>query len=117
MVEPPVFVLSAAERLARAFAAERIVLFGSYAKGTATPDSDVDLLVVARLAGDLAVYQRRAEQLIVDYFPLIDVLMCTPQDLEEARSDRSQFLLSVIDSGVTVYNRSKANETREELGL
>jgi len=32
--------------LAREFAPERVVLFGSYARGTASDDSDVDLLVI-----------------------------------------------------------------------
>lgn len=34
-------------RIGREFEAERVILFGSYAKGTVTEDSDVDLLVVA----------------------------------------------------------------------
>ena len=37
-------------RIGREFDAERIVLFGSYAHGVATDDSDVDLLVVAETA-------------------------------------------------------------------
>jgi predicted nucleotidyltransferase len=35
-----------ADRIAEAFHPERIILFGSYAYGAATKDSDVDLLVV-----------------------------------------------------------------------
>ena len=33
------------QRIGREFGAERVVLFGSYARGTVTEDSDVDLLV------------------------------------------------------------------------
>jgi predicted nucleotidyltransferase len=33
-------------RIVRQFRPRRIVLFGSYAEGRATPDSDVDLLVI-----------------------------------------------------------------------
>ena len=40
-------VFTSVERLIRAFAPERIVLFGSYAKGTRRIDSDVDLLVAS----------------------------------------------------------------------
>jgi predicted nucleotidyltransferase len=39
-------IVALAERIAREFAPERIILFGSYAYGTPTEDSDVDLLVV-----------------------------------------------------------------------
>ncbi len=34
-------------RIGREFHAQRVVLFGSYARGVPTGDSDVDLLVVA----------------------------------------------------------------------
>lgn len=40
-----------ADRIVREFLPERIVLFGSYASGTASPDSDVDLLVVLPYQG------------------------------------------------------------------
>jgi predicted nucleotidyltransferase len=38
-------------RLIRAFAPERIVLFGSHAKGTVHGGSDVNLLIIANLEG------------------------------------------------------------------
>jgi uncharacterized protein len=40
-----------AGRLAREFAPERIILFGSYAAGSRRPDADVDLFVVMPLEG------------------------------------------------------------------
>ena len=39
-------IVELAERIAQQFHPERIILFGSYAYGRPTPDSDVDLLVV-----------------------------------------------------------------------
>jgi|SRR5579872_2490230 len=39
------------ESIAREFQPERIILFGSYAYGAPTPDSDVDLLVVLHFEG------------------------------------------------------------------
>jgi predicted nucleotidyltransferase len=38
-------------RLIRAFAPERILLFGSHAKGTVHGGSDVNLLIIANLEG------------------------------------------------------------------
>lgn len=93
------------ERLIRAFAPERIMLFGSYAKGTNHAGSDVDLLVIANLEGDPAFHQRRASQLAADCFPRVDVVFCSTEDVAEARTARSPFLLSILGSGVTVYNR------------
>lgn len=36
------------DAIARNFSPEKIVLFGSYASGEPTPDSDLDLLIVMR---------------------------------------------------------------------
>ncbi|SRR5258707_6677349 len=105
-VQPPIFIGRILERLVRNFAPERIVLFGSYAKGTARPGSDVDLLVVADLEGDPVMHLRRARQLVADSFPPVDVVLCTPEEVAEAHTARSPFLLSVLGSGITVYSRS-----------
>ncbi len=45
--------LQAIKRVARRFDPDaRVILFGSYVEGRARPDSDVDVLVVTRLASD-----------------------------------------------------------------
>jgi predicted nucleotidyltransferase len=36
-----------AERLKKDYKAEQVILFGSYARGEETPDSDIDLLIIA----------------------------------------------------------------------
>jgi predicted nucleotidyltransferase len=100
------------ERLIRAFAPERIMLFGSYAKGTNHPGSDIDLLVIANLEGDPAFHQRRASQLAADCFPRVDVVFCSTEDVAEAPTARSPFLLSILGSGVTVYSRANSLECR-----
>lgn len=51
------------DRPARGFHPQRIILFGSHARGTAQPTSDVDLLVILREVADkrrAAVEMRRA---------------------------------------------------------
>jgi predicted nucleotidyltransferase len=101
----PILVRRSVERLIRAFAPERIVLFGSYAKGTRRIDSDVDLLVVADIEGDRATHERRARQLSGDCFPPVDVVFCTPDEMSHADKLDSPFLLSILGSGVTIYER------------
>jgi uncharacterized protein len=102
---PPTFLRTPIERLVRALAPTRIVLFGSYAKGSERPGSDVDLLVIADAAGEPAAVVRRVRQLVATSFPPIDVVLCTPEDAEHADRDRSPFLQSILESGVTVYTR------------
>jgi len=101
----PPLALRTLRRLIRAFAPERVVLFGSYAKGTAEDGSDIDLLVIADFDGDSSFYQRRARQLAADSFPRVDVVFATPADVAEAAGAKSPFLLSILGSGVTLYIR------------
>jgi predicted nucleotidyltransferase len=106
----PPLVRRTLARLIRAFAPERIVLFGSYAKGTTHSASDVDLLVITGwLQGNPSFQQRRARQLAADCFPHVDVVFASPADVNEATSAKSPFLLSVLGSGVTLYTRPTRN--------
>ena len=110
--QPPDFLRTAIARLARAFAPERVVLFGSYAKGNAHPGSDVDLLVIADLTGDPVQHLRRARQLVADCFPVVDVVLCTPEDAANAATARSPFLQSVLERGVTVWSSTRQERVK-----
>lgn len=103
--ELPSLVQRSLQRFIRAFAPERILLYGSYAKGTNQPRSDVDMLIVADLPGNPESHNRRARQLASDCFPRIDVVFATPHDVEHADAVRSPFLLSILGTGVEVYRR------------
>jgi predicted nucleotidyltransferase len=102
----PPLVQRTLQRFIRAFAPERIVLFGSHAKGMTHARSDVDLLIVADLVGNPAIHNRRARQLAAGCFPRIDVVFATPQEVESADTAKSPFLLSVLGTGVVIYRRS-----------
>jgi predicted nucleotidyltransferase len=93
----PPLVQRTLARLIRAFAPERVVLFGSHAKGTVRDNSDVE--------GSPVIHQRRAKQLAADCFPPVDVVIATPSEIAEAANAKSPFLLSILSSGKTIYTR------------
>ena len=93
------------DRFIWAFSPERIVLFGSYAKGTNRPDSDVDLLIITDLFGDPGVTIRRARQLAANCFPSVDVAFATPEEVACATIADNPFLASIVGSGISVYQR------------
>ncbi|HZL52708.1 MAG TPA: nucleotidyltransferase domain-containing protein [Terracidiphilus sp.] len=101
----PPLVQRTLARLIRAFAPERVVLFGSHAKGTVRDNSDVDLLIIANVEGIPVIHQRRAKQLAADCFPPVDVVIATPSEIAEAANAKSPFLLSILSSGRTIYTR------------
>src|SRR6476660_8058604 len=69
-------------RIVERFDPEKILLFGSYAQGTATPDSDVDLLIVMRTRNQVEQAVRIDEAIEERGFPL-DLLVRTPKSLVE----------------------------------
>jgi predicted nucleotidyltransferase len=91
-----------ANEVARRFKPVRIILFGSYAYGRPTPDSDVDLLVIMPCKGrslDAALDVRRA----VDAgFPL-DLIVRTPAEMRKRLSLGDFFLREVMDKGIVLY--------------
>src|ERR1700674_1995761 len=83
---PNVAPLSAIRRFARQiverFQPDKIILFGSYAYGTPTPDSDVDLLVVMPTRNQIEQAVRIDEAISERGFPL-DLLVRTPKVLAQ----------------------------------
>jgi uncharacterized protein len=102
----PPLVNRTLQRLIRAFAPEKILLFGSWAKGTRHIGSDIDLLIIADLPGSPAAHARRARQLAADSFPPVDIVFATPEEVASAATAKSPFLLSILGTGITIYRRA-----------
>lgn len=90
-----------ADRIVRGFLPERIVLFGSYAFGTASPDSDVDLLVVLPYQGKSWAKAAEIRGRVRPRFPL-DLLVRTPQQVLERLEMGDSFLRDVSDRGTVL---------------
>ncbi|MGB9777130.1 MAG: nucleotidyltransferase domain-containing protein [Anaerolineae bacterium] len=96
---------AAIENLIREVNPEKIILFGSYARGDPTPDSDVDLLVIVRTDESYRErYMRVARALRPRLFPL-DLIVKTPEEVEEALQTFSPFLREIFAKGVCLYER------------
>lgn len=91
-----------ADRIVREFLPERIVLFGSYASGTASPDSDVDLLVVLPYQGKSWAKAAEIRGRLRPRFPL-DLLVRTPQQVLERLEMGDSFLRDVSERGTVLY--------------
>ena len=70
----------AAERLAERFHPERIILFGSQARGTATDRSDVDLLVVCDCAGRRHQMMVEMDRALAGMGFAKDIVVMTPEE-------------------------------------
>jgi predicted nucleotidyltransferase len=92
-----------ARRIAEEFRPERIILFGSYAYGTPTEDSDIDLLVIMPTDGK-SRYQQAADiySKCRAAFP-VDLIVRTPEEFQQRQQMRDWFIRDVAREGVTLY--------------
>jgi len=70
------------KRIVERFNPDQVILFGSHARGTAGPDSDVDLLVVMPFAGSR---REKAVEIGVALHGIgvpKDIVVTTPEDFE-----------------------------------
>lgn len=96
------------QAIARKFHPQKIVLFGSYAYGKPTEDSDVDLLVMmprTRERGErMSVRIRHA---IPRDFPL-DLLVRTPSDVAKRLRWGDPFICELLEKGKVLYEANDA---------
>src|SRR5215470_11931009 len=95
------------DAVAREFHPRKIVLFGSYAYGKPTEDSDVDLLVImdrARIKGERMSI--RIRQAIPRNFPL-DLLVRTPADVKRRLKWGDPFMRELLEKGKVQYAASQ----------
>ena len=69
------------KRIVRKFHPEKIILFGSQARGTAGPDSDVDLLVVMPVEGSAWEMGLEIRQVLHAFPVSLDVIVTRPEDV------------------------------------
>jgi len=91
-----------ASHVVREYHPQRIILFGSYANGTPTPDSDVDLLIVMPFTGKPVLKSVEILNMLNPSFP-IDLLIRTPDDLNRRLALNDFFLQEIIREGKILY--------------
>jgi predicted nucleotidyltransferase len=96
----------AVERIVSELKPEKIILFGSYAYGNPTPDSDVDLLVIMKTqAKEIDRYVAVSNLLYPRQFP-VDIIVKTPQEVQaEFQKKGNFFMREILTKGKVLYER------------
>ncbi len=94
-------------RIGEEFAAQQVVLFGSYARGAATADSDVDVLVVMPFEGRSADKSVEIRLTTNPPFPL-DLLVRTPEVMRRRIEMGDCFLRDILRDGKVLYEAPDA---------
>lgn len=91
------------------FNPERVVLFGSYARGQATAHSDVDLLVEMEPATGPAQKGNPIRRAIAERFTLpVDVVVRTPEVVHKYKDNPYSVVHQALREGIILYDRHAA---------
>ena len=95
------------QRIVTGLHPQKIVLFGSYAYGLPSPDSDLDILVIMQTT------ERPAERVLAISrllrprpFPM-DILVRTPDEIAEAVKQNDLFIQEILSRGKVLYEQSE----------
>lgn len=94
----------AVQRLCQSIASERIILFGSWARGTATRRSDIDLFILWDC--DMPPLERigKVLTLLLDAPSPVEVIVYTPAEL--VRCAERPFMRQLLVEGKLLYQRN-----------
>ena len=89
-------------KIGREFRPQRVILFGSHARGTAGKDSDVDLLVIMPFEGtgfrqSLEILNR------LDIRLPVDLIAYRPEDVVRRYDEGDPLVREALDSGKILY--------------
>lgn len=84
---------------------DKVILFGSHARGDARKDSDIDILVISDREKDLPRYKRGFDLRLKlgKIFTPLDILFYTHAGLELWKNVKQSFSATVLREGVVLY--------------
>jgi len=100
------------QRLKETYQPQRIVLFGSCARGEVTADSDIDMLIVKETDRRYVDRAREVYRLVYspDRYVAFEPLVYTPQELGERIALEDPFIEEILREGKVLYEREPHSE-------
>lgn len=96
-----------ADAVAQEFRPQKIILFGSYAYGQPTEDSDVDLLVIMPFRGSAVKKAVQMEMKVPAPFAK-DLLVRTPAKVRQRVRIGDWFMRDIVEKGKVLYEAAHA---------
>lgn len=92
------------QRIVDLYNPEKIILFGSYAWGKPTKDSDFDLLIVKKGKKKFLAEQQKIRK-IIDGDIAADILVATPKEVQERLDLGDFFFRDIVKKGEYFYDK------------
>src|SRR5436305_11010021 len=81
----------------------KVIVFGSYAKGTATARSDLDLFLIKETDLPRAHRADALKPILAQALIPVDVHVYTPEEVEELGKEPLSFIQSILRTGRVVF--------------
>ena len=92
-------------RIVVGFDPDKIILFGSFARGTADRDSDVDLLVIKAMAGSRRQERLAIRQALRGIGLAKDIVLASPEEMTRYGNCPGSLLRPALREGKVLYER------------
>ena len=94
-------------RVVQMYKPQKVILFGSYATGTPSAESDVDILVILPFQGKSVAKSAEILNQIDPRFP-IDLLVRTPEQVQDRLDKGDFFIQEIMHKGKVLYEARHA---------
>lgn len=93
------------QKLVESYAPQKVILFGSYARGEAGEDSDIDLLIIKDTEQPPLERWQEVKRLLRDRNRLIAVspLVYTTEEIARRLAIKDAFIEEVLEEGIVLY--------------
>lgn len=83
---------------------QKIYLYGSYARGEETEESDIDILIIwkEKLSKGREIASEIATDILVKHDVLISPKVISSQKFEEMKEEGNQFILNILKEGTEI---------------
>jgi len=102
------------DRIVKKFDPEKIILFGSYARGNPGSDSDVDLLVVMPVSGSKREKQLEIRSVLRGIGMAKDIIVSRPEDFEWRKDIVGTIEYPATKEGKVLYARNREGHHRRQ---
>jgi uncharacterized protein len=91
------------DRIVTRIQPQQVIIFGSYAKDTATSKSDLDILVIKETELPMANRADDLKPILSNSLVPVDVHIYTPEEVEEYGREPFSFINCILNSGKIVF--------------
>jgi len=96
-------VVSVVKKIAEAIQPEKVILFGSRAKGTGRPNSDIDLLVIKETMQSKRELKQRIRRLFPRQDFSMDLFVLTPEEFQRQKTVANTIARTAMREGKVCY--------------